>query len=123
MSDLPTPAGLGGKAAPTPDNAIKVAAVQFEEREFGKHIVEFGKNGNRLIFHFFKDGVYPISFRGKLYRAFMTNLGFNGRNSELLDITYVEEFNSWCVIIKDVVALSPPPSEEAIEMALKSIFS
>lgn len=124
MSELPTPAGLGPKnGKPKIEGGIKVDPIKFEERQFGKHLVEFGKKGNQLVFHFFKDGVYPMSFRGKLYNSFMMHFGFNGRERELLDISYVPEFNSWCVIIKNVVALSPPPSDEAIENALKAIFS
>lgn len=123
MSELPTPAGLGSGKRQMPDGGMKVAAVQFEEREFGKHLVEFGKNGNKLIFHFYKDGVFPMSFRSRIYTAFMGGFGFAGRERELLDISWVPEFNSWCVIIKDVVALSPPPSEKAIEEVLEGIFS
>lgn len=122
MSELPTPAGLGDKKFPM-DGGIKVNPVQFEEREFGKHIVEFGKKGDRLIFHFFKDGVFPMSFRGKLYAAFTSFLNFNGKESELLDISFVEEFNSWCVIVANTLGLSPPPSDDTIEEMLKAIFS
>ena len=123
MSDLPTPAGLGGNGKLPLPGGMKVAAVQFEEREFGKHFVEFGKKGDQLIFHFFKDGVFPMSFRGRLYGAFIQKLGFNKNDDKLLDISWVEEFNSWCVIVKNVLELSPPPSDKDIEELLKFIFS
>lgn len=122
MSDLPVPSGLG-KKEPKLDGGMKVEALKFQEKEFGRHVVEYGKKGKQLIFHFFKEGVYPMSFRGKLYRAFLSNFGFNGRERELLDISYVDEFNSWCVIIKDVLALSPPPSDETTDRVFELIFS
>jgi len=123
MSDLPTPAGLGGNKNAPLGGGIKVEALEFKEREFGKHLVEFGKKGDQLIFHFFNEGVYPMSFRGRLYGAFSRHLNFNGRERELLDIDWVEEFNSWCVIVKNVAQLSPPPTDDDIEELLKAVFS
>jgi len=123
MSNLPTPAGLGENSNFSLSGGVKVAPVRFEEREFGKHTVEFGKKGDQLIFHFYKDGVFPLSFRGKLYGAFTQKLGFNGKDSKLLDISWVEELNSWCVIVKNVLELSPPPSDNDVEELLQFIFS
>jgi hypothetical protein len=123
MSELPTPAGLGEGHDKAFDGGIKVAALKFEEREYPPHLVEFGKKGNQLIFHIFKDGVFPMSFRGRIYGSFTRRLNFNGRESELLDIDWVQEFNSWCVIIKDVLQVSPPPSDELIEEILEGIFT
>lgn len=123
MSELPTPAGLGGNnKRQLPPGGAKVEAVKFKELEFGKHIVEFGKKGNQLIYHFFKDGVFPMSFRSRVYAAFLQRFGFNGRERELLDITWVEEFNSWCVIIKNILELSPPPTDDDIESVFELIF-
>lgn len=123
MSDLPVPAGLGNNGKPKLEGGIKVAPVTFEERQFGRHLVEFGKKGNQLVFHFFKDGVFPLSFRGRLFGAFTKKFGFNNKEADLLDISWVEEFNSWCVIVKNILELSPPPSDQDIEEALKLVFS
>ena len=102
---------------------MRVQAVQFEEVKNGPHRVEFGKNGDKLIFHFFKDGLYPMSFRARLFSAFVNVLNLHGREKEMLEIDWVEEFQSWCVILPDITALTPPPSEETIKELLSKVLN
>lgn len=122
MTKLPTPAGLGSKKF-LQDGGIKVAPVELKEVEYPPHLVEYGKNGNKLVFHFFKDGVFPISFRSKLYNALLSKFSFGGNEANLLSIDWIQEFDSWCVVIKDVLQLSPPPSEENIKEFLDFLLS
>lgn len=119
-TDLPTPYGLGDKPkAP----GIKVKAVQFEELERGPYIVEFGEKDNKYIFHFYKSGPFSMGFRSRLFKNFVGGFNLHGRENELLQIDWVPEFDSWCVILKDVLAMSPPPSEETVKEVLLSIIS
>jgi len=121
MSELPVPFGLNEESVP--NGTIKVQPVVFSEKTFGPYEVEFAKNGNKLVFHFYKNGVFSLSFRSRLYNAFTQKLNFNGRESELLAIDWIQEFDSWCVVIKNVLEVSPPPTDSLIEETLDLIFS
>ena len=85
--------------------------------------MEYGKKGNQFIFHFFKSGPFSLGFRSRLFRNFVGGFNLHGRENELLQIDWIQEFDSWCVILKDVLAMSPPPTEESIKDVLRVMLS
>ena len=119
-TELPKPYGLGEQTKPP---GIKVQAVKFAEIEHGPYVVEYGKKDNKIIFHFFKNGPFSMGFRSKLFKNFVGGFNLHGRENELLSIDWIPEFDSWCVILKDVISMSPPPSEESMKHVLQSILS
>lgn len=119
-TELPKPFGLGENPKPP---GIKVQAVKFEEIEHGPYVVEFGKRDNKFIFHFYKNGPFSMGFRSKLFRNFVGGFNLHGRENELISIEWIPEFDSWCVILKDLLAVAPPPSEESVKSVLQGILS
>lgn len=119
-TELPVPYGLGEKKK---QNGIKVKAVQFEEIEVGSYVVEYGKKDNEYIFHFYKTGPFSLGFRTRMFLKFVEGFNLRGREGELLQIDWIPEFNSWCVILKDVLGMTPPPTDELVESVVRSIIS
>lgn len=119
-TELPTPFGLGEKPK---QPGIKVQAVKFDELTHGPYAVEYGKKDNKLIFHFFKHGPFSLGFRSRLFKVFVAAFGLHGRENELLSIEWIPEFDSWCVIIPDLLSLSPPPSDQTIRQAVLAVLS
>jgi hypothetical protein len=119
MSNLPKPFWAKADESKKPT----VAPLEFCEKKFGDYLVEYGKNRNNYVIHFFREGRFAASFRSKIFSGLTQKFRFNGNPTEQIKIDWVPEFDSWCAVIKDFMQMAPPPSDEAIEEALKLICS
>jgi hypothetical protein len=102
---LPVPKSL----QPDPDDdCLAVRPIQFTSVTVGPYRVEYGFKSGDGIVHFFREGggLYPASFRSRLYSAFQVWPG-------QLQIDWVDELQSWCVIVKGG-GITPPHHEEIV---------
>jgi hypothetical protein len=128
MGDLPRPAHAykeeGGIAQdPSP---IRLTPTKFSEVAIGNYMVEytFRPEKGDMVFHFYKaksvGGLFPLSFRQRVYTCFTNTFGLFGRDIKNLQIDWVEEFNSWCV---RVLLNDMPPGQDTINTLLQNIMS
>jgi len=125
MGDLPVPQVLrktedaienGGGMV---QGSLGIQPLKFQEVEIGKHQVKYTFRKGDAVFQFFRSdgGLYPASFRNKLFGAFSQwpppNKG--------LDIQWVEELQSWSVIVKS--GGTTPPGPEDIDHILVNAVS
>lgn len=88
--------------------ALGIKPLEFQDVEIGKHLVKYAFRKGDAVFQFFRTdgGLYPQSFRSKLYRAFGQWHPKDGINVE-----WIPELQSWSVIIKGG-GHTPPGSED-----------
>lgn len=119
---LPVPESLRKREsvrAMADDDTMAVRAVKLIQVELSPHYrAEYTFKDGNAIAHFYRvgGGVFPMSFRSRLYNAFQRWVP----QSEIR-IDWVDELQSWCVIVKDGGAT--PPHHDEIVAILKSVVS
>ncbi len=101
------------------DDTLAVRPVRLVRVDISPHYyAEYTFKDGNAIAHFYRigGGVFPMSFRGRLFNAFKRWVP----QSEV-KIDWVDELQSWCVIVKDGGAT--PPHHDDIVTILKSVVA
>lgn len=90
-------------------------AVDVVEVDLPDFRAEFLVKGDDVIYHLFRktQTAWPHDFRSKLWNAMHEAFRLGGREEKLL-IEWVPEFFSWCVTIKDIASIVPPPKSRVV---------
>ena len=101
------------------NGVLGVKPLEFHDVEIGNHLVKYTFRGNDAVFQFYRKdgGLYPQSFRSRIFRAF-SNWPVK---YESLDIEWIPELQSWSVIVRGG-GVTPPGSDD-IDSILKTVVS
>lgn len=127
MSEMPVPFGLGENVVSDETGGMRVQPIQFKEVTRGHYVAEYARKAtDELVVHFYcgtpqNQMIFPMSFPGKI-KAYMSS-GFGKLSPDQLTVEWIEEFYSWCVIVKELSSIAPPPSDETIESVLLDVMS
>lgn len=127
MAELPIPQSLQraiheldtGQKQGFIEGGIVVSQVPVQDYDLGQYWARCVFNRSNINVQFFRkdDGSFPMSFRGRIFKAFRVWRGpHNG-----IDITWEDDVNSWCVTVKDG-AITPPGKDDITEV-LKMVVS
>jgi len=108
-----------GEAQGFVEGTLGIAPHKRKKIDLGKnYVAEYVFNNKNLNVHFYRSngGLFPQSFRGRIYRSFSM---WPGQHAGI-NIEWIDEMQSWCVTVVGGAEL--PPGEAEIEKVVRMVI-